>query len=255
MNKLILREWQLFLLSISIFTRIPVPASLPYSEDLKNESYKYCGLVGLVIGTLTSIVFYIFNTYWSVNVAVAISMAFSVYITGAFHEDGFADTCDGLGGGFTPERKLEIMKDSRVGAYGVLGIVLILLTKFALLTSTTTIYTLLIVGHVMSRAIAVSFVFTHNYVRQTSDSKLNTAKSNSSVSDLFTIIVITMGCSLFFLNLFQLLVIVSVILVLRWVAGRWMVSQIGGYTGDVLGAIQQAFEIVCYLTIIAIVGQ
>jgi len=250
MNKHIRRECQLFLLSISIFTRLPVPSTLPYSEERKNESYKYCGLVGLVIGGLTAFVFTISNLFWLENVAVVISMIFSVYITGAFHEDGLADTVDGLGGGFTTERKLEIMKDSRVGAYGVLSLVLILLLKYTLLLSTASICSMLIIGHVLSRTVAVSFVYTHCYVRQTQESKLNIATGTNNVSDFFTMIAVAFFCSIFFLSVYDLMIVVVILLLLRWRVGLWIKSQIGGYTGDVLGAIQQMFEIVCYLVMI-----
>ncbi len=182
MNRFLLREWQVFLLSLSIFTRIPISMSVPYSEERKNESYKYCGLVGFVVALLTSVVFVVSSAIWPTEVAVVLSMIFSVYITGAFHEDGFADTCDGFGGGFTPERKLEIMKDSRVGAYGAVGMILLLLLKFSILSSLSHVVVALIVAHVLSRSLAVSFIFSHGYVRQTEDSKLKIAKSQTAAA-------------------------------------------------------------------------
>jgi adenosylcobinamide-GDP ribazoletransferase len=252
MKDLLLREWQIYQLAVSIFTRIPVPASVPYSEARKNESYKYCGLVGLLVGLLTALVFSMSAYLWPAEVAVVLSMAFSIYITGAFHEDGFADTCDGLGGGFTPERKMEIMKDSRVGAYGLLGMILILLLKYTTLISLSQVPLALIIAHVLSRSMAVSFIHTHGYVRQSEQSKLKVARSPTQQSDLVSLIVVALLVSLFILT-FKAAVTLCVALMLArlWFA-RWMVKQVGGYTGDVLGAVQQLTEVLCYLVLLAV---
>ena len=247
MQEKLIRELQIFLLSVSIFTRIPVSGSVPYSEERKNESYKYCGLVGLLVGGLTALVFSASTMLWPVEVSVVISMAFSVYVTGAFHEDGFADTCDGFGGGFTPERKLEIMKDSRIGAYALLGMILILLLKYTCLISLQQVPLALIIAHVFSRSMAVSFIYTHGYVRQTDQSRLKVAKSLSSKSDFFTLVTIVCLVTLL-IPAFKTAVILLVVLsAARIWFSRWMMKQTGGYTGDVLGAVQQMSEVLCYL--------
>jgi adenosylcobinamide-GDP ribazoletransferase len=256
------REWQVFLLSVAIFTRIPISASVPYSEERKNESYKYAGLVGLLIGGLTAIVYLFALALWPLEIAVVLSMAFSIYATGAFHEDGFADTCDGFGGGFTPERKLEIMKDSRVGAYALLGMVMLLLLKFTTLATmaelavkTATWYWVplaLVLAHVLSRSLAVSFVYTHGYVRQVDQSKLKIAKSPNSKADFATLIAIA-ALVLFLLPQAKVAaLLLCTLFISRWLFGRWMVNQVGGYTGDALGAVQQISEIICYLILILI---
>ncbi|MEI6858753.1 MAG: adenosylcobinamide-GDP ribazoletransferase [Shewanella sp.] len=250
MREKLTREWQVFLLSVAIFTRIPISASVPYSEERKNESYKYCGLVGLLIGSLTAGVFCLSNLLWPTTVAVVISMVFSIYATGAFHEDGFADTCDGFGGGFTAERKLEIMKDSRVGAYALLGMVLILLLKYTTLVSLTQVPLALIITHVLSRSLAVSFIYTHGYVRQIEQSKLKVVKSTSSQRDFFTLIVIATLVLLIIPNISVVLALIAMLLLSRLLFSRWMIKQVGGYTGDALGAVQQMSEVICYLTLL-----
>ncbi len=246
------REWQVFLLSVAIFTRIPIPASVPYSEERKNESYKYCGLVGLLIGSLTAIVFYICQLLWPIEIAVVISMSFSIYATGAFHEDGFADTCDGFGGGFTAERKLEIMKDSRIGAYGLLGMVMLILLKYTTLISLAEVPVALIVAHVLSRTLSVSFVHTHGYVRQIEQSKLQIAKSSNSQSDAITLALIALFVVMIALPIKTALILVSVLFIARLWFSRWMVKQVGGYTGDALGAVQQISEVICYLVLLTL---
>ena len=251
MQKIIIREWQIFLLAMAIFSRIPISAAIPYSESRKNESYKYCGLVGLVVGSLNALVFVVANLVWPVDVSVVLSMAFSVYLTGAFHEDGFADTCDGFGGAFTAEKKLEIMKDSRVGAYALLGVVMILLLKYTTLVGLQNIALLLVIAHVLSRTMAVSFVYTHGYVRQVEQSKLKIAASPNSQTDFYTLLVIGTVALFFVPTLQQAIALVVVLLVMRWIFSRWMIKQIGGYTGDTLGAVQQLTEVICYLFFLA----
>lgn len=252
MKDKIIREWQIFLLAVSIFTRIPISALVPYSEERKNESYKYGGLVGLLIGVLVALVYNFGLLIWPIEIVIVLSMAFGVYATGAFHEDGFADTCDGFGGGFTPERKLEIMKDSRVGAYALLGTVLILLLKYTALISIEQISSALIVSHVLSRSLAISFIYTHGYVRQTEQSKLQVAKSPSSQNDFLTLIVVA-GLVLLIVPTFKLacILVVTLFLARLWFS-RWMIKQVGGYTGDALGAVQQISEVICYLAFVAL---
>jgi len=244
-------EWQLFILSLSIFTRLPIPAETPYSEERKNQSYKYCGLVGLVVGVLTALIYGLCTYIWSDNIAIVLSMIASVYITGAFHEDGFADTCDGFGGGYTPIRKLEIMKDSRVGAYGLIGMILILLLKYLSLMDINQVILGLILAHTLSRSLAVSFIYTHQYVRCTEDSKLNTSPSMRSTNDFITLILIASISGLFLGSLLHILSLLIILLLLRQVFSYWLIKQIGGYTGDALGAIQQVTEVICYLTFVA----
>ncbi len=246
----IIREWQIFLLAMSIFTRIPISEKVPYSETRKNESYKYCGLVGLVVGCLNALLFSGANLLWPIEVSVALSMAFSVYLTGAFHEDGFADTCDGFGGAFSAEKKLEIMKDSRVGAYALLGVVLILLLKYTTLISQQNVALALIIAHVLSRTVAVSFIYTHGYVRQVEHSKLKIARSPSSTADFVTLLSIgALTCLLIPTFKEAIIVILSLMIARIWL-GRWMTKQVGGYTGDALGAVQQISEVLCYLVLL-----
>lgn len=102
------------------------------------------------------------------KVAVLLSMIASIWITGAFHEDGFADACDGFGGGYTKERILEIMKDSRIGAFGAIGIILLLILKFLLLSEINPmmIPIAIVSGHAISRLISISLLYSMVYVKK-----------------------------------------------------------------------------------------
>lgn len=102
-----------------------------------------------------------------------LSMSASLWTTGAFHEDGFADTCDGFGGDWSKEDILRIMKDSRLGAYGVIGILLVLLLKYNALLSLPVklVPPALIAGHATSRLLPVLAIASMRYVRQDQTSK------------------------------------------------------------------------------------
>jgi adenosylcobinamide-GDP ribazoletransferase len=110
------------------------PGSAIRAEAL-NRSARYFPAVGLLVGGIGALVYLGAAQLWPQAVAVLLSMAATIYATGAFHEDGLSDTVDGLGGGWEKLRILEIMKDSRVGSYGVVAMVLALLGKFLLLSS------------------------------------------------------------------------------------------------------------------------
>ena len=103
-------------------------------EDLA-RSTAYFPAVGLIVGACAALVFWIATRAWHPTVAVVLAVAATVWITGAFHEDALADAFDGLGGGWSKEQILSIMKDSRIGSYGAVALVLMLIAKIAVLAS------------------------------------------------------------------------------------------------------------------------
>ena len=111
-------QWQLMLLALSFFTRIPVKLHVDVTATMLNQASRYFALVGVLIGACSAIAFYLAAAILPLELALLISMFCSVLLTGAFHEDGWADVWDGFGGGWTVENKLNIMKDSRLGTYG-----------------------------------------------------------------------------------------------------------------------------------------
>ena len=131
-------ELRLFFTALQFFTRVPVPAWVGWSPAQLNASARHFTTVGLFVGAVTGGVLLGAMACWPVPVAVLLSMTAGVLLTGGFHEDGLADSCDGFGGGYTPERVLAIMKDSRVGSYATIGIALALALKFQLLLSLAT---------------------------------------------------------------------------------------------------------------------
>lgn len=247
------KELQIFLTAIMFYTRIPVPRWVNHDAEYLNKATKYFPLIGWVVGGIAALVFMGANYLFNTPIAIILSMAASVLLTGAFHEDGFADVCDGFGGGWTKEKILLIMKDSRVGAYGVIGLIFILSLKFYLLSSfiTTQLPFILIAAHALSRWAAATFILTHQYVRENEDSKAKPVAKQFLVSHFLIASLFGILPLILLKNGYAFLIIIPVYLMkiyLGWYFKRW----IGGYTGDCLGATQQLCEVVFYLSALAV---
>ena len=107
------------------YTRTPCPSWVDFEADHLNKATRYLPVIGWIIGGFTGLSFWMAIQLFDPLTSLLISLGISVLLTGAFHEDGFADACDGFGGGWTKPQILEIMKDSRVGPYGMVGLVLL----------------------------------------------------------------------------------------------------------------------------------
>jgi adenosylcobinamide-GDP ribazoletransferase len=246
------RELEYFFGAVRFFTRLPVPGWVGHSAEALNRSARYFPAVGLLVGGIGALVFLGALQLWPPPVAVLLSMAATIYATGAFHEDGLSDTVDGLGGGWDKLRILEIMKDSRVGSYGVVAMVLALLGKFTLLTSleTTLVPYALLAGHALSRFCATVLLATMDYVREDLLSKAKPLATRLSAGEM----VLAAGFVLAALLLLPLQQAVAGC-VLSALATLWLATKfkrwLGGYTGDCLGAVQQVGEIAFYLGLLA----
>src|SRR5690606_7947673 len=128
-GQFIKHEWRLLLVAVQFLTRLPVPQFANYNPQRLHQSSRHFPGVGLLVGLLCARVFWLGSLLFTPLVAAVISTGCGIRLTGAFHGGGLADSCDGLGGGLTRARTLTIMKDSRLGTYGVLGLVLALLIK------------------------------------------------------------------------------------------------------------------------------
>ena len=129
------RQVALFLTAMQFLTRLPVPAARDFQPRWLGESLRYFPLVGGLVGLVNVAIWWLASLWFPPTVAVGLMLAASLLVTGAFHEYGFADTCDGLGGGSTRERALAIMKDSRIGAYGAIGLIMLLGLKWSALVA------------------------------------------------------------------------------------------------------------------------
>ncbi len=249
---MIRRELEYFFGAIRFFTRLPVPAWVGHSAEALNHSARYFPAVGLVVGGIGALVYWLALHLWPQPVAVLLSMAATLYATGGFHEDGLSDTADGLGGGWDKQRILDIMKDSRVGSYGVIAMVLALLGKFVLLSSLepALVPWALLAGHALSRFCATTLLASMDYVRDDALSKAKPLATRMSVGALLVALCFAV-VPLAALPLWKALagVVLAAMLTL-WLVGKFR-RWLGGYTGDCLGATQQLAEIGFYLGAVA----
>jgi adenosylcobinamide-GDP ribazoletransferase len=251
-------ELRLFFVALQFYTRLPVPDWVGYSESALNQATRYLPLIGWLVGAVTGLIWLVGTYLIDADTGLLLAMTASVLLTGAFHEDGFADVCDGFGGGWTKERILTIMKDSRVGTYGAVGLVLILGLKFSLLRhmgalllgQPVLLLAYLMSAHALSRFMAVTVIRTHAYVRETDDSKAKPVAQTIGAGVLIVAGILAMLPLLTVCWLTQkpwLLLLVPVLYIVKVVLARYFTRWIGGYTGDCLGATQQVCEVSFYL--------
>ena len=238
--------WQQFLMTLMFFTRLPIAGLVTHDPALMPGTSRYFTLAGWVVGLIAAGFLWLAAyclPWWP---ALLLATAASILLTGAFHEDGFADLCDAFGGGWEKEQVLRIMKDSRLGTYGTLGLGLMVGTKLSLLAAlpVSSACTALLAGHVLSRALATSLLCTLDYVRDTADGAIaKTPAYTFNPADLrFTLC--TAAPALLLLPFFASLLVVPILWLLHLWLTVWYRRRIGGYTGDCLGAAQQLAEVV-----------
>ena len=263
-----------FLLALQFFTRIPITGRLAdwvgYSPAMLRASAGHFPGVGWVVGAVAAAVLAVALYLLPPGplgalVAAGLATAATVWLTGAFHEDGLADTADGLGGSASKERALAIMKDSRIGSYGTIGMVLLLMAKAAALIELARLGTqglsgdlagmgmlpvALLVAHPLSRLAASSLIHVLPYVRADESAKSAALAKRLSATEL----AIAASCGLLPLALLapaQIVVVVLAVFGVTLCAARLFRRRLGGYTGDLLGATQQLTELACYLALIA----
>jgi len=250
-------EIKIFFTAIMFYTRIPCPSWVDHAADRLNKATRYFPFIGWIVGGASSMAFLVSSQILPISVSVVLSMAAGIAVTGGFHEDGWADVCDGFGGGWTKERILAIMKDSVIGAYGVIGVVLILLLKYLLLYTIAQRgniieWTLVVVAaHSTSRLMGVATIYSHDYVRENENSKAKPVAKALSPGNLLLSLIFGIAPLVAFLNYWVFILLVPVFLVKVYMS-NYFYKWIGGYTGDCLGAVQQVSEVVFYMSVIVL---
>jgi len=249
-----LRQIKLFLCAVQFLTRVPTPSFADFQPDWITRAARYYPLVGVLVGAICAGVLLAAGQLWSGALPALLAIAAGVLITGGFHEDGLADTADGLGGGQTPARRLEIMKDSRVGTYGVLALVLVLAIKVAALTTLplATAALALVAAHGAGRVAAVVVMVLERHVSDRADAKYKPAPEGVKPIELLVAALLGLW-PLAFLGLPGLVGVAvgAALAALLAVTARRL---IGGYTGDVLGGVEQACELGVLLGVSAVLA-
>ncbi len=238
--------------AITFFTRIPIPLKGIEFQVYSNRIAIYLPLIGWIVGGLGVIVFSISRLILPSSLSLLISIVATIWITGAFHEDGFADVCDGFGGGYTKDKILSIMKDSRLGTYGTIGLIAILALKYMSLLKMgeSFIVITLISAHSLSRWVSISLMVTHEYVAP-GQSKASSVAGEMPVLQFLIAGVFGMAPLILYQNYLVFLVLIPMVFVRAYFA-RLFTHKIGGYTGDCLGSVQQVSELVFYLFMVAV---
>jgi len=247
-----------FLNALRFMTIVPVPSSdAATAPDWLSRCVKYFPAVGIGIGAASAVMLLLACAIWGQVIAALLAVATSIVVTGALHEDGLADTADGFGGGRSVEKRLAIMKDSRIGAYGALALafgVALRVTAMAEMPLWSGAAAL-IAAHAAARITPAFVMNALPYAGDTAAMKVSYSDAPVSTNDLrFALIVVV--CALVPLAFISILSVTSGLLLGAAFAAAIALRArrlINGYTGDVLGAVEQIFEIGFLLGIAAIV--
>jgi len=228
------------LLSFQFFTRIPIKKEISLSNRNIKYSLFFLPLVGAVIGLIAGIIYHYISTY-SVLVASLMALFSSIILTGGLHIDGLSDTFDGFMSNRDKEKTFEIMKDSRIGAFGVLSIVLLILFKYILIISLEDAFMPLVLSFINSR-IVLSYIITSK--KSAKEDGLGNLFKKSSSNVLFIVSLVI------YLNTLFILIdpIYTIPLIITWLSSEYIShvsnKKIKGLTGDVYGSIIEIGEVV-----------
>ncbi len=253
MTAFLIRELRALHSAVMFFTRIPLPSLRDYDPADLQRSATYFPLVGWLVGGAAALVFWAAVQIWPPAIASGASLIATLLLTGAFHEDGFADMCDGFGSGALRARVLEIMRDSRIGAFGAIGLVVMLTLKWQAIAALPLrpawlAPALLFAAHALSRGASGTLMATLAYVSEQGKTKplATTLRGWRLVCSLvFAIAPLALLPPRFW---WTLAAVAAARSVMAWLCKR----RIGGYTGDCLGATQQVCEAAFYLCALAL---
>lgn len=236
-----------FLVATQFLTRFPVVPVNDFSADGLAKSAVFFPIVGLVVGAGGVLLHWILSPHTTVNVATVLIVIYLVAVTGGLHEDALADAADGFGGGVERERVLEIMRDSRIGSFGAIAVVLSLLSRFVFLTSLPpekfTSYFL--AGQVLSRWTALPLASFLPAARA-GDGQGSRIAQGIGTNALVVGTVMAFGIVTIFLK-WRAMSVLSVAIAVVALTGAYYKRRIGGVTGDCLGATNQITEFAVYL--------
>ena len=245
-------ELATFGLAVQFLTRLPVPVGDSYSPQREAAAVRYYPLVGVLIGGLSAAVYWVAALVWPGVPSVLLAVVAGLLVTGGLHEDGLADTFDGLGRTRPREQALAIMKDSRLGAYGVLALILVLALKLSALSQldVETACVALVAAHGLSRLSAVLVIATSRYVGNTPGPAAQRVSAPGLLVAGGTGLVVVAGLG-GWLAIGAVLAAVAGLAIGHLFVLALVRPTLGGHTGDTLGAVQQVSEVGVYLGLAA----
>ncbi|MFV0364922.1 MAG: adenosylcobinamide-GDP ribazoletransferase [Mangrovibacterium sp.] len=243
---MIKRELNILLSSFLFFTRLHFPFKVEYRPENQSLILTWFPLVGLVVGAIGAMGYTLSAYAFPHFVSIILSVALMILSTGALHEDGWADVCDAFGGGYNKEQKLRIMKDSCVGAYAVIGLIMLFALKIFTLASIepARLPLVLVAAHALSRwSVLLLPKFWHN-ARSENSKSLDSSSALSWRRIIFALAIASLP--LFFFSWTSFLAI-PLIAASSLLTGIYFAHHIDGYTGDCLGVVQQLNEVLLLL--------
>ncbi|HYI43837.1 MAG TPA: adenosylcobinamide-GDP ribazoletransferase [Actinomycetota bacterium] len=239
-----------FVIAISFLTRIPVPARVHTDRDIA-LGVPWFPVVGALIGVLCALIYGAALSEFPPFLSATLALTAGVLLTGAFHEDGLADTFDAFAGGWTKEERMRILKDPTHGTYGVLALALSAMLRAAAITTFTFPIALAVLpaAHAVSRSASVALLGTMRPAGEGLGASYGAAVTSrrAAVGVVIGLLIGAAGLGVW------LLPVVGVVSLCTWVVGRWSLAKIGGISGDALGATQQITEIAVLAVAVAMV--
>ncbi|MCZ8165907.1 adenosylcobinamide-GDP ribazoletransferase [Silanimonas sp.] len=251
------REWRGFWLAVQFFTRLPTPQFEGFRAEWLNDAAKWFPAVGLLVGGLSAAVLWLAAQVFPMPIAAGLALAAGAVVTGAFHEDGLADTFDALGGHVDRAKALVIMKDSRLGSYGALALLLVTGLRWGALAALPLALAIpaLVAAHAVARGGATALMARLDYVRDEDGKSKPLAVALGPASLLVALLLsalplgVATGLAPDAWPLWAAGT-AAVALVHEWCA-RWYRRRLGGFTGDTLGCAEQLGEAAFLLAAVA----
>lgn len=244
-----------FTIALQFMTRLPGLTGSGWTKERERSSVGYYPASGIIVGLIAGMVYWLAAQIFSVALSSLLAISAAVLVTGALHEDGLADVCDGIGGGQTRDKALAIMKDSHIGAYGTLGLILFAGAKILALSSLPAAVAIaaLVGAHATSRAAILGILATSRYARAEGGTASAVAAKPSrqswTVCGATLLLVAVAGSSALPPGAIAYAIVGSAVVVLF--VRHLFIQKLDGYTGDCLGAVQQAGELGFYLGLAA----
>lgn len=253
---LILKEFvNGFILQLQFLTRLPVPLKIKFEERAFARGIIFAPVIGFIIGVAIAGVYLLAGLLDARSLAVLLALVAEIALTGGLHLDGFADMCDGLFSYRDRERMLAIMKDSRIGTNGALGLILLILAKFILLMSLPErhLVACLMIMPVLGRMTIAWSVGISPYARKDEPGLAGSLIQHTGIIEIAASTVISLGIAIMFLKI-AALPLAMIVIAASLMVNLFAVKKIGGITGDVLGGVIEISEVL-FIAAVLVLGR